>query len=105
MQLAVPLVGIPGCGWSHACLPWRHSSATRTLAHQSDKTPNGHHHPWRETRRGPPWASQSGGPAQGGIVSVHGLNRGETDIPLERLHALSVNMPAVGGNASRMTID
>jgi RHH-type proline utilization regulon transcriptional repressor/proline dehydrogenase/delta 1-pyrroline-5-carboxylate dehydrogenase len=38
---------------------------------------------------------------------VHGLHRGETDIPLERLlieHALSVNTAAAGGNASLMTI-
>jgi len=38
---------------------------------------------------------------------VHGLNKGETDIPLERLlieHALSVNTAAAGGNASLMTI-
>ncbi|WP_429040781.1 trifunctional transcriptional regulator/proline dehydrogenase/L-glutamate gamma-semialdehyde dehydrogenase [Aeromonas media] len=43
----------------------------------------------------------------GAIVSVHGLHRGETDIPLERLlieHALSVNTAAAGGNASLMTI-
>ncbi|WP_457789273.1 trifunctional transcriptional regulator/proline dehydrogenase/L-glutamate gamma-semialdehyde dehydrogenase [Pseudomonas sp. PL-6] len=44
---------------------------------------------------------------KGAIVSVHGLNKGETDIPLERLlieHALSVNTAAAGGNASLMTI-
>ncbi|QLC74682.1 trifunctional transcriptional regulator/proline dehydrogenase/L-glutamate gamma-semialdehyde dehydrogenase [Pseudomonas sp. LPB0260] len=44
---------------------------------------------------------------RGAIVSVHGLNKGETDIPLERLlieHALSVNTAAAGGNASLMTI-
>ncbi|GIZ11095.1 trifunctional transcriptional regulator/proline dehydrogenase/L-glutamate gamma-semialdehyde dehydrogenase [Pseudomonas sp. NCCP-436] len=44
---------------------------------------------------------------QGAIVSVHGLGRSETDIPLERLlveHALSVNTAAAGGNASLMTI-
>ena len=44
---------------------------------------------------------------KGAIVGVHGLNRGETDIPLERLlieHALSVNTAAAGGNASLMTI-
>ncbi|MGE8500358.1 MAG: trifunctional transcriptional regulator/proline dehydrogenase/L-glutamate gamma-semialdehyde dehydrogenase [Pseudomonas sp.] len=43
----------------------------------------------------------------GAIVGVHGLNKGETDIPLERLlieHALSVNTAAAGGNASLMTI-
>lgn len=43
----------------------------------------------------------------GAIVGVHGLHRGETDIPLERLlieHALSVNTAAAGGNASLMTI-
>jgi RHH-type proline utilization regulon transcriptional repressor/proline dehydrogenase/delta 1-pyrroline-5-carboxylate dehydrogenase len=43
----------------------------------------------------------------GAIISVHGLNKGETDIPLERLlveHALSVNTAAAGGNASLMTI-
>lgn len=41
------------------------------------------------------------------IIGVHGLHRGETDIPLERLlieHALSVNTAAAGGNASLMTI-
>ncbi|SDI50698.1 trifunctional transcriptional regulator/proline dehydrogenase/L-glutamate gamma-semialdehyde dehydrogenase [Pseudomonas panipatensis] len=44
---------------------------------------------------------------KGAIVSVCGLNRGETDIPLERLlieRALSVNTAAAGGNASLMTI-
>ncbi|WP_068829329.1 trifunctional transcriptional regulator/proline dehydrogenase/L-glutamate gamma-semialdehyde dehydrogenase [Pseudomonas sp. BMS12] len=44
---------------------------------------------------------------KGAIVSVHGLNKGESDIPLERLlieHALSVNTAAAGGNASLMTI-
>jgi RHH-type proline utilization regulon transcriptional repressor/proline dehydrogenase/delta 1-pyrroline-5-carboxylate dehydrogenase len=43
----------------------------------------------------------------GAIISVHGLNKGETDIPLERLlveYALSVNTAAAGGNASLMTI-
>ncbi|KRW58527.1 trifunctional transcriptional regulator/proline dehydrogenase/L-glutamate gamma-semialdehyde dehydrogenase [Pseudomonas sp. TTU2014-080ASC] len=43
----------------------------------------------------------------GAIIAVHGLNKGETDIPLERLlieHALSVNTAAAGGNASLMTI-
>ncbi|MGY3859861.1 trifunctional transcriptional regulator/proline dehydrogenase/L-glutamate gamma-semialdehyde dehydrogenase [Aeromonas intestinalis] len=43
----------------------------------------------------------------GAIVGVHGLHRGEIDIPLERLlieHALSVNTAAAGGNASLMTI-
>ena len=43
----------------------------------------------------------------GAIVGVNGLNRGDTDIPLERLlieHALSVNTTAAGGNASLMTI-
>ncbi len=41
------------------------------------------------------------------IVGVHGLNKGETDIALERLlveRALSVNTAAAGGNASLMTI-
>ncbi|HDS1733453.1 hypothetical protein [Pseudomonas sp. BP8] len=45
---------------------------------------------------------------KGTIVGVSGLNRGETDIPLERLlteHALSVNTAAAGGNASLMTLD
>ncbi len=44
---------------------------------------------------------------KGAIVGVHGLNKGETDIPLERLlieHALSINTAAAGGNASLMTI-
>ncbi|AVO54427.1 trifunctional transcriptional regulator/proline dehydrogenase/L-glutamate gamma-semialdehyde dehydrogenase [Ectopseudomonas mendocina] len=44
---------------------------------------------------------------KGAIVAVHGLNKGETDIALERLlieHALSVNTAAAGGNASLMTI-
>ena len=44
---------------------------------------------------------------KGAIVGVHGLNKGETDIALERLlveHALSVNTAAAGGNASLMTI-
>jgi RHH-type transcriptional regulator, proline utilization regulon repressor / proline dehydrogenase / delta 1-pyrroline-5-carboxylate dehydrogenase len=44
---------------------------------------------------------------KGAIVSVHGMNKGENDIPLERLlieHALSVNTAAAGGNASLMTI-
>ncbi|KAF1071519.1 MAG: Bifunctional protein PutA [Pseudomonas citronellolis] len=43
----------------------------------------------------------------GAIVGVSGLNRGERDIPLERLlieRALSVNTAAAGGNASLMTI-
>ncbi|MNC41237.1 Bifunctional protein PutA [compost metagenome] len=43
----------------------------------------------------------------GAIVGVNGLNRGDSDIPLERLlieHALSVNTAAAGGNASLMTI-
>jgi RHH-type proline utilization regulon transcriptional repressor/proline dehydrogenase/delta 1-pyrroline-5-carboxylate dehydrogenase len=43
----------------------------------------------------------------GAIISVHGLHKGETDIPLERLlieHALSINTAAAGGNASLMTI-
>ena len=43
----------------------------------------------------------------GAIASVHGLGRGESDIPLERLlieRALSVNTAAAGGNASLMTI-
>jgi RHH-type proline utilization regulon transcriptional repressor/proline dehydrogenase/delta 1-pyrroline-5-carboxylate dehydrogenase len=43
----------------------------------------------------------------GAIIAVHGLHKGETDIPLERLlieHALSVNTAAAGGNASLMTI-
>ena len=43
----------------------------------------------------------------GAIIGVHGLNKGETDIPLERLlieHALSINTAAAGGNASLMTI-
>ena len=43
----------------------------------------------------------------GAIVGVNGLNKGDTDIPLERLlieHALSVNTAAAGGNASLMTI-
>ncbi|HSX71519.1 MAG TPA: hypothetical protein VLF16_11365, partial [Pseudomonas sp.] len=51
--------------------------------------------------------SQQAARRKGAIVSVHGLNRGETDIPLERLlieHALSVNTAAAGGNASLMTI-
>ena len=44
---------------------------------------------------------------KGAIVGVHGLGKGETDVPLERLlveHALSVNTAAAGGNASLMTI-
>jgi RHH-type proline utilization regulon transcriptional repressor/proline dehydrogenase/delta 1-pyrroline-5-carboxylate dehydrogenase len=44
---------------------------------------------------------------KGAIIGVHGLNKGETDIPLERLlieHALSINTAAAGGNASLMTI-
>ncbi|MFR0690811.1 trifunctional transcriptional regulator/proline dehydrogenase/L-glutamate gamma-semialdehyde dehydrogenase [Enterobacterales bacterium AE_CKDN230030158-1A_HGKHYDSX7] len=44
---------------------------------------------------------------KGAIVGVTGLNRGEIDIPLERLlieRALSVNTAAAGGNASLMTI-
>ena len=43
----------------------------------------------------------------GAIIGVHGLHKGETDIPLERLlieHALSINTAAAGGNASLMTI-
>ncbi len=51
--------------------------------------------------------SQQAAQRKGAIVSVHGLNKGETDIPLERLlieHALSVNTAAAGGNASLMTI-
>jgi len=51
--------------------------------------------------------SQLAAQRKGAIVSVHGLNKGETDIPLERLlieHALSVNTAAAGGNASLMTI-
>ncbi|MFC3338346.1 trifunctional transcriptional regulator/proline dehydrogenase/L-glutamate gamma-semialdehyde dehydrogenase [Paracandidimonas soli] len=43
----------------------------------------------------------------GAIVSVHGLSRGERDVPLDRLlieRALSVNTAAAGGNASLMTI-
>lgn len=43
----------------------------------------------------------------GPLVSVHGLETGETNIPLERLlieHALSINTAAAGGNASLMTI-
>ena len=43
----------------------------------------------------------------GAIVGVTGLNKGDTEIPLERLlieHALSVNTAAAGGNASLMTI-
>jgi RHH-type proline utilization regulon transcriptional repressor/proline dehydrogenase/delta 1-pyrroline-5-carboxylate dehydrogenase len=48
-------------------------------------------------------AAQRPGP----IIAVHGLHRGETDLPLERLlveRALSVNTAAAGGNASLMTI-
>ncbi|WP_160287972.1 trifunctional transcriptional regulator/proline dehydrogenase/L-glutamate gamma-semialdehyde dehydrogenase [Pseudomonas knackmussii] len=44
---------------------------------------------------------------KGAIVGVHGLAKGETDVPMERLlveHALSVNTAAAGGNASLMTI-
>lgn len=51
--------------------------------------------------------SEQAAQRQGAIVGVHGLNKGETDIPLERLlieHALSVNTAAAGGNASLMTI-
>ncbi|AMR66160.1 trifunctional transcriptional regulator/proline dehydrogenase/L-glutamate gamma-semialdehyde dehydrogenase [Aquipseudomonas alcaligenes] len=51
--------------------------------------------------------SQQVAQRKGAIVSVHGLNKRETDIPLERLlieHALSVNTAAAGGNASLMTI-
>lgn len=51
--------------------------------------------------------SQQAAQRKGAIVGVHGLNKGETDIPLERLlveHALSVNTAAAGGNASLMTI-
>ena len=43
----------------------------------------------------------------GAIIGVNGLNKGETDIPMERLlveHSLSVNTAAAGGNASLMTI-
>ncbi|MFT0544724.1 trifunctional transcriptional regulator/proline dehydrogenase/L-glutamate gamma-semialdehyde dehydrogenase [Allopusillimonas ginsengisoli] len=43
----------------------------------------------------------------GAIVNVHGLGRGERDVPLDRLlieRALSVNTAAAGGNASLMTI-
>ncbi|QKE64614.1 trifunctional transcriptional regulator/proline dehydrogenase/L-glutamate gamma-semialdehyde dehydrogenase [Aquipseudomonas campi] len=51
--------------------------------------------------------SQQAAQRKGAIIGVHGLNKGETDIPLERLlieHALSVNTAAAGGNASLMTI-
>lgn len=51
--------------------------------------------------------SEQAAQRKGAIVGVHGLNKGETDIPLERLlieHALSVNTAAAGGNASLMTI-
>ncbi|MDH4585389.1 trifunctional transcriptional regulator/proline dehydrogenase/L-glutamate gamma-semialdehyde dehydrogenase [Pseudomonas sp. BN415] len=51
--------------------------------------------------------SQQAAQRKGAIIGVHGLSRGETDIPLERLlieHALSVNTAAAGGNASLMTI-
>ncbi|WP_409288955.1 trifunctional transcriptional regulator/proline dehydrogenase/L-glutamate gamma-semialdehyde dehydrogenase [Pseudomonas sp. KCJK8927] len=51
--------------------------------------------------------SQQAARRSGAIVGVHGLSRGETDIPLERLlleHALSVNTAAAGGNANLMTI-
>ncbi|MFC3393532.1 trifunctional transcriptional regulator/proline dehydrogenase/L-glutamate gamma-semialdehyde dehydrogenase [Brenneria rubrifaciens] len=44
---------------------------------------------------------------QGPIVSLQGLNRGETHILLERLlyeRSLSINTAAAGGNASLMTI-
>ena len=51
--------------------------------------------------------SEQAAQRKGAIVGVHGLNKGETDIALERLlveHALSVNTAAAGGNASLMTI-
>ena len=51
--------------------------------------------------------SQLAAKRPGAIIGVHGLNKGETDIPLERLlieHALSINTAAAGGNASLMTI-
>ncbi len=51
--------------------------------------------------------SQLAAQRKGAIIGVHGLNKGEADIPLERLlieHALSVNTAAAGGNASLMTI-
>ncbi|QPN43268.1 trifunctional transcriptional regulator/proline dehydrogenase/L-glutamate gamma-semialdehyde dehydrogenase [Priestia aryabhattai] len=51
--------------------------------------------------------SQLSARRRGAIVGVHGLGRGDTDIPLERLlieHALSVNTAAAGGNANLMTI-
>ncbi|MGL4317299.1 MAG: trifunctional transcriptional regulator/proline dehydrogenase/L-glutamate gamma-semialdehyde dehydrogenase [Pseudomonas sp.] len=51
--------------------------------------------------------SQLAAQRKGAIIGVHGLNKGETDIALERLlieHALSVNTAAAGGNASLMTI-
>ncbi|HSC84007.1 MAG TPA: trifunctional transcriptional regulator/proline dehydrogenase/L-glutamate gamma-semialdehyde dehydrogenase, partial [Pseudomonas sp.] len=51
--------------------------------------------------------SQQAAQRKGPIIGVHGLNKGETDIALERLlieHALSVNTAAAGGNASLMTI-
>jgi len=51
--------------------------------------------------------SEQAAQRKGAIVGVHGLNKGETDIPLERLlieRALSVNTAAAGGNASLMTI-
>ena len=51
--------------------------------------------------------SEQAAQRKGAIVGVHGLNKGETDIALERLlveRALSVNTAAAGGNASLMTI-
>jgi RHH-type proline utilization regulon transcriptional repressor/proline dehydrogenase/delta 1-pyrroline-5-carboxylate dehydrogenase len=44
---------------------------------------------------------------QGPIISVTGLARGESTVPLERLQierVISVNTAAAGGNASLMTI-
>jgi hypothetical protein len=41
------------------------------------------------------------------LIGVHGLNKGETDIPLGHLlieHALSINTAAAGSNASLMII-
>ncbi|MGC3964181.1 MAG: trifunctional transcriptional regulator/proline dehydrogenase/L-glutamate gamma-semialdehyde dehydrogenase [Rhodocyclaceae bacterium] len=43
----------------------------------------------------------------GAIVPIHGMERGETDVPLEWLlveRSLSVNTAAAGGNATLMTI-
>ena len=51
--------------------------------------------------------SQQAARRPGAIIGVHGLGRGDSDIPLERLlieHALSVNTAAAGGNANLMTI-